>query len=326
MLCDSNSVSLMSIDNSSSSLVSEPNKKFSPAKLPVKSWWDEVEAAEINVFEQEDAVNEVVLQPIKCETLDTDKKSGVNVDPDMLTFSNKIKVIKEETTVVGQVKVKNEKSTTVDRVKDEKSDRLIEDVKSNDLNPPEVKLESVDSSNDEKYDRLVREVKSKIPFKRRLSGDSRSNSPISFFPMENDYENFGDDAAEASELNEYDPRAGATTSQSSSTTGRGHGKRRRCNQEIETSAEILARRQKQIDYGKNTIGYDNYIKQVPRNKRTKDHPWTPPKQFKYSRRAFDGLIKVWRTKLHCFDPPNYKATNDNHADVGSSGSDCDDDK
>ncbi|XP_037026906.1 histone RNA hairpin-binding protein-like [Bradysia coprophila] len=315
MLCDSNSVSLMSIDNSSSSIVSEPNKKISPVKRAVNSWWDEVEAAEHNVFEQEDAVNEVALQPIKCETSGTEQKIVVKMDPDMLTFSNKIKVIKEESAVVDRVNVKDEESTVVDgvKVRDEKSNRSNEVIKSNDLNKREIKLEFVDSSNDEKYDRLVREVKSKIPFKRRLSGDSRSNSPISFFPMENGYEN--NDAAEASKLNQYDQEDGATTSQTGSgTTGRGHGKRRRCNQEIETSAEILARRQKQIDYGKNTIGYDNYIQQIPRNKRTKDHPWTPPKQFKYSRRAFDGLIKVWRTKLHCFD----NATND--AD-GSSESD-----
>lgn len=39
-----------------------------------------------------------------------------------------------------------------------------------------------------------------------------------------------------------------------------------------------------------------------REKRTPEDPWTPPKNIKYSRRAFDGLIKVWRKKLHCYDP------------------------
>lgn len=32
----------------------------------------------------------------------------------------------------------------------------------------------------------------------------------------------------------------------------------------ENNPEIIARREKQIYYGKNTIGYDNYIKSVPK--------------------------------------------------------------
>jgi len=32
----------------------------------------------------------------------------------------------------------------------------------------------------------------------------------------------------------------------------------------ETDALILARRQKQIDFGKNTIGYVKYLEQVPK--------------------------------------------------------------
>ena len=37
--------------------------------------------------------------------------------------------------------------------------------------------------------------------------------------------------------------------------------------------------------------------------RTREHPKTPPKHIKYSRRAWEGLVKCWRKKLHTFDDP-----------------------
>ncbi|XP_018568654.1 histone RNA hairpin-binding protein [Anoplophora glabripennis] len=72
--------------------------------------------------------------------------------------------------------------------------------------------------------------------------------------------------------------------------------------EPESDPLTLSRRQKQIDFGKNTTGYDNYINTVPRNERKREDPQTPNKFVKYSRRGWDGLIKQWRIKLHKYDP------------------------
>lgn len=72
--------------------------------------------------------------------------------------------------------------------------------------------------------------------------------------------------------------------------------------EMETQVEILKRRQKDVDYGKNTIGYQNYLDLVPKEKRTAGQPTTPDKFQKIPRRSWDSLIKRWRIKLHAYDP------------------------
>ncbi|CAH1707892.1 histone RNA hairpin-binding protein [Aphis gossypii] len=92
----------------------------------------------------------------------------------------------------------------------------------------------------------------------------------------------------------------------------------------ETDPLILARRQKQIDFGKNTIGYVKYLEQVPKHERTKRHPKTPPKNLKYTRRAWDGLIKNWRVKLHLWDPDRRRGGDDDDdaLTTGSSSNLC----
>ncbi|EFJ45197.1 hypothetical protein VOLCADRAFT_106146 [Volvox carteri f. nagariensis] len=63
----------------------------------------------------------------------------------------------------------------------------------------------------------------------------------------------------------------------------------------------LAQRQKQVDYGKNTIGYQRYLQQVPKEKRRRKgeqwlDPVTPDINQNISKRCFDGQFAE-RTRL-----------------------------
>ncbi|KAH9113351.1 hypothetical protein AeMF1_012437 [Aphanomyces euteiches] len=74
-------------------------------------------------------------------------------------------------------------------------------------------------------------------------------------------------------------------------------------QQKETDPHKLAQRQKQIDFGKNTIGYDRYIQEVPKHQRKPGiHPSTPDKHAVASKRAWDGRVQAWRRHLHKYDP------------------------
>jgi len=69
----------------------------------------------------------------------------------------------------------------------------------------------------------------------------------------------------------------------------------------ETDPVVLSRRSKQIEYGKNTLDYSEYTTTIHKEDRLRHHPKTPDMNRKYSRRAWDGLVRQWRCKLHIWD-------------------------
>ena len=63
-------------------------------------------------------------------------------------------------------------------------------------------------------------------------------------------------------------------------------------------------REKQIELGKATKGYQLYIKAVRKDKRTSADPQTPDSREMCSKRQFDGKLHKWRKGLHQYDPDN----------------------
>lgn len=68
-----------------------------------------------------------------------------------------------------------------------------------------------------------------------------------------------------------------------------------------SDTHVLAQRQKQIDFGKNTLAYDRYSTEVKRRERTEKDPQTPDASEPISKRRFDGKVKAWRRSLHVWE-------------------------
>eukprot|EP00730_Choanoeca_flexa_P014210 TRINITY_DN6128_c0_g1_i1.p1 TRINITY_DN6128_c0_g1~~TRINITY_DN6128_c0_g1_i1.p1 ORF type:complete len:228 (+),score=46.30 TRINITY_DN6128_c0_g1_i1:61-684(+) len=83
--------------------------------------------------------------------------------------------------------------------------------------------------------------------------------------------------------------------------------------EKETDPHRLEQRYKKIMYGKNTVGYQNYLKAVPKRQRKSEHPRTPNAEAKVSKRKFDSWIKRWRLRLHEWDNIGESKASDEHA-------------
>ena len=126
----------------------------------------------------------------------------------------------------------------------------------NNLSREVLEIEFNDSENEKKFDKLMTEKKVKSPFKRRLSNEKLGENA----------ENKETQVEKKSKTDDgfISKKRFRTDSSGSSSTGSSFQTR-----EIESDRGILERRQKQIDYGKNTQGYDNYTSQVPK--------WIPKK-------------------------------------------------
>lgn len=68
----------------------------------------------------------------------------------------------------------------------------------------------------------------------------------------------------------------------------------------EENAHRVAQRQKQIDYGKNTIAYDRFNAVCPRQSRKRGDPMTPLARQNCSKRSFAGQITSWKKLVYAF--------------------------
>ena len=62
----------------------------------------------------------------------------------------------------------------------------------------------------------------------------------------------------------------------------------------------IAQRRRAIQHGKNTTGYDEYLKQVPKDQRrprSMKHPATPDHTLDIPTKRWQGLVKAWYVEI-----------------------------
>jgi hypothetical protein len=75
--------------------------------------------------------------------------------------------------------------------------------------------------------------------------------------------------------------------------------------EVESDPHTLRQRTKEILKGKMSDSYAVYMAKYPiKKQRRREHPTSPNKYRKCSRRCFDGQLRTWRRNLHQFDENN----------------------
>ena len=74
--------------------------------------------------------------------------------------------------------------------------------------------------------------------------------------------------------------------------------------EKESDENRIKQRLKQIQFGKNTLGYENYTNAIKKREREKGNPMHPhtPDAFRLrSKKNFDACLRSWRRALHLWD-------------------------